>query len=413
MSHPADTQSYDASQRPVDLGRPKGPRQFADNLVKVLVWLAALLAIIPLLWILLTVAVKGAAPLFTSEPNYTKICAVGAKAPTDSGLMDFKRAPASDCDHGTGDAKWTWLAGGHYPAVGSFVEYNPVTPTTVDPNAPKQAIRIKGQNTNVTQAKAVVGIPGSDASGTIRQFSLQWWTQGQFGIDQNLGQGGGALHAIIGTLLIGLLTSVIAVPIAVLGAIYLIEYGRPRWLARAVSFMVDILTGVPSIVAALFVYALMFTVLGFDRSTLAASLALVLLMLPTVLRSTEEMLKLVPHSLREASYALGVPKWKTIVSVVIPTSYRGIATGVMLGIARVMGETAPLLILINYGVSVSGDVLSNNMGSLPMMIKKATDVAPTYPGAQRGWAAALTLILIVMGLNLIAKSIGRPKKSKR
>ena len=145
----------------------------------------------------------------------------------------------------------------------------------------------------------------------------------------------------------------IAVPIGVLGAILLVEYARGTKVARAVSFTVDILSGIPSIVAALFIYAFFITILGLGRSAVAVSLALVLLMLPVVLRSTEEMLKLVPDSLREASYALGVPKWKTILRVVIPTAFSGISTGVMLGLARVMGETAPLLILVSYAVGIN------------------------------------------------------------
>ena len=147
-----------------------------------------------------------------------------------------------------------------------------------------------------------------------------------------------------------LICAAIAVPLGVMGAILLIEYARGTKIARGVSFTVDILSGIPSIVAALFIYALFITIFGLGRSAIAVSCALVLLMLPVVLRSTEEMLKLVPDSLREASYALGVPKWKTIVKVVIPTAFGGIVTGVMLGLARVMGETAPLLILVSYAV---------------------------------------------------------------
>lgn len=181
-------------------------------------------------------------------------------------------------------------------------------------------------------------------------LTSSWWLQSQRGITPRR-EGGGAYHAIVGTLEIGLICALVAVPLGVLGAIFLIEYARGRRSARIVSFTVDILSGIPSIVAALFIYALFITVLGFGRSAVAVALALVLLMLPVVLRSTEEMLKLVPDSLREASYALGVPKWKTIVKVVIPTAFGGISTGIMLGLARVMGETAPLLILVSYAVS--------------------------------------------------------------
>jgi phosphate transport system permease protein len=238
-----------------------------------------------------------------------------------------------------------------------------------------------------------------------------WWLQSQRGITPRR-EGGGAYHAIVGTVEMALICAVIAVPLGVLGAIFLIEYARGTKVARAVSFTVDILSGIPSIVAALFIYALFITIFGFGRSSIAVSCALVLLMLPTVLRSTEEMLKLVPDSLREASYALGVPKWKTIVRVVIPTAFSGISTGVVLGLARVMGETAPLLILVSYAQGINFSPLSDTMGALPTMINSGRDQAPTMPGYERVWAAALTLILIVMLLNLLARGIARASKLK-
>ena len=242
-------------------------------------------------------------------------------------------------------------------------------------------------------------------------ITIEWWTQDLSGVTDR-SAGGGALAAIVGTLTIGLITGLIAVPIGVLGAVFLIEYGRGTKAARVVSFMVDILSGVPSIVAALFVYALIITTLGGNRSTFAASFALVLLMLPTVLRSTEEMLKLVPDSLREASYALGVSKWKTILMVVIPTAFSGIATGVVLGLARVMGETAPLLILVAYAQNLNLSPTVDTMATLPTLINRARNVAETLPGYERVWGAALTLILIVMGLNLLARWIARASRLK-
>jgi phosphate transport system permease protein len=238
-----------------------------------------------------------------------------------------------------------------------------------------------------------------------------WWLQSQRGITPRR-EGGGAYHAIVGTLEIGLICAVIAVPLGVLGAIFLIEYARGTRAARVVSFTVDILSGIPSIVAALFIYALFITIFGLGRSAIAVSCALVLLMLPTVLRSTEEMLKLVPDSLREASFALGVSKWKTIFKVVIPTAFSGISTGVVLGLARVMGETAPLLILVSYAVGINFSPTSDTMGALPTMINSGRDQAPTLPGYERVWAAALTLIIIVMLLNLLARGIARASKLK-
>ena len=194
----------------------------------------------------------------------------------------------------------------------------------------------------------------------------QWWTNSQAGITAAR-VGGGAAHAIQGTLLLALVTAVISVPIGVFTAVYLVEYGRGR-LARVVSFMVDILTGIPSIVAALFIYALWVSTIGFQRVPFAVALALVILMIPTVVRSTEEMLKLVPNELREASYALGVPKWKTIMKVVLPTAFSGIITGILLGLARVMGETAPLIILGPYTKVIASDLFGGLMATLPTMI---------------------------------------------
>jgi phosphate transport system permease protein len=232
----------------------------------------------------------------------------------------------------------------------------------------------------------------------------QWWTNSQKGITARR-EGGGAIHAIQGTLIQGLTTAVISVPIGVMTAIYLVEYGRGR-LAKAVSFMVDILTGVPSIVAGLFIYALWVTTFGFQRVGFAVCLALVLLMVPVVVRSTEEMLKLVPNELREAAYALGVPKWKTIVKVVLPTAFSGIITGILLGLARVMGETAPLLILGPYSKSIATDLFSGLMPTLPTMINQDRTES-LQPAVDRVWAAALTLILLILLLNLAGRVIAR------
>ncbi|GAA3603979.1 phosphate ABC transporter permease PstA [Kineosporia mesophila] len=241
-------------------------------------------------------------------------------------------------------------------------------------------------------------------------FDPHWWTNSQRGIVARVA-GGGAYHAIIGTLLQAAVTAIIAVPIAVFTAIYLVEYGRGK-LARTVSFMVDILTGIPSIVAALFIYAVWVTTFGLERVGFAVCLALVLLMIPVVVRSTEEMLKLVPNELREASYALGVPKWKTIFKIVLPTSFSGIVTGVLLGLARIMGETAPLLILGPYSKSINTDLFGGFMAALPTMINQ--DRVESYdPALNRVWAAALTLIVLVMVLNIAGRVIARRSKVSR
>jgi phosphate transport system permease protein len=250
-----------------------------------------------------------------------------------------------------------------------------------------------------------------------------WFTHSQRDITYK-DAGGGAYHAILGTFEQVLLCSIISVPIAVLVGIYLVEYGR-GWIARSTTFMVDILTGIPSIVAALFIYAVFVTALGGNRSGWLVALALVMLMIPVIVRTTEEMLKLVPNELREASYALGVPKWKTILRIVLPTAFTGILTGIVLGIARVAGETAPLLILVGYSPNINGNLFKGFQGSLPGMINdQFANIGNTqalvnghpvqiHYAADRMWGAALTLIIIVMALNLIARLIGRRSKITR
>jgi phosphate transport system permease protein len=243
-----------------------------------------------------------------------------------------------------------------------------------------------------------------------------WFTQ-DTGTRTFRDPGGGAVHAIIGTFEQILLCSLISVPIALMVGIYLVEYGRGP-LAKATTFMVDILSGVPSIVAALFIYAVFITSLHGQRGGWLVGLALVLLMIPVIVRTTEEMLKLVPNELREAAYALGVPKWKTIARVVVPTALTGIITGIVLGIARVAGETAPLLILVGYSPSTNGNLFGSGFqGSLPGMINdqvgnlgnnRSFTGQPIHNYAvDRLWGAALTLIIIVMTLNLIARLLGR------
>lgn len=241
-----------------------------------------------------------------------------------------------------------------------------------------------------------------------------WWTHSQAGMTAFVA-GGGAYHAIIGTLLQGLLCAAISIPIGIFVAIYLVEYGAGTRLGKLATFMVDILTGVPSIVAALFVYALWVATLGFHRSGFAVSLSLVLLMVPVIVRATEEMLRIIPMDLREASYALGAPKWKTITSIVIPTALSGIVTGILLALARVMGETAPLLILVGYSQAINFDMFHGFMGSLPGMMYDQTSAgagASAVP-TDRLWGAALTLILLIALLNVAARFGARifaPKK---
>jgi len=252
------------------------------------------------------------------------------------------------------------------------------------------------------------------ANGIKRIPYSNWWSQdlGNYLSDE---VGGGVLHAIIGSLLQGLVCAVIAVPIGMLVAIYLVEYGRGK-LMKATTFMVDILSGVPSIVAALFIYALWITTFGLPRSGFAVSLALVLLMIPVVVRSSEEMLRIVPDDLREASYALGVPKWKTIVKIVLPTALSGIIGGIMMALARVMGETAPLLVLVGYSAYTNWDIFSGEQAALPLLMNNervTNSMDPGSVGFDRIWGAALTLVLIIAIINLLATVFARlvaPKK---
>ncbi|MBD0673562.1 phosphate ABC transporter permease PstA [Streptomyces sp. CBMA156] len=225
------------------------------------------------------------------------------------------------------------------------------------------------------------------------------------------GPGGGIYHALIGTLeQVGLATA-IAAPIGLLTAVYLVEYGRGT-LAKSVTFFVDVMTGIPSIVAGLFILSLWNLALGFGYSGFSGSLALAILMMPVVVRSTEEMLKLVPNELREASYALGVPKWKTILRVVLPTAIGGITTGVMLAVARITGETAPVMMLVFGADYINNNPFDGPQQSLPMYIWTQYSQVNNDYGYARAWGAALVLIAFVMGLNLIARGIARWRSPK-
>jgi phosphate transport system permease protein len=235
-------------------------------------------------------------------------------------------------------------------------------------------------------------------------ISSTWWSRSLAGVLPEQFNGG-VYHAIYGTIIQALIAAVLAVPLGIMAAVYLVEYGRGRF-AKVTTFMVDILAGVPSIVAALFVFALWIATLGFEQSAFAVSLALVLLMLPVVVRNTEEMLKLVPDELREAAYALGIPKWKTIARIVVPTALPGIISGILLALARVMGETAPVLVLVGYARSINYDAFNGNMASLPLLVY--TELTnPEAAGRLRVWGAALTLILLVAALYLAAALVIR------
>jgi phosphate transport system permease protein len=231
-----------------------------------------------------------------------------------------------------------------------------------------------------------------------------WWSHSLRGVLPEQFSGG-VYHAIYGTLVQAAVAALLAVPLGFMTAVFLAEY-RSNRLARFTSFMVDVLAGLPSIVAALFIFSLWIATVGFEQSAFAVSLALVLLMLPIVVRSTEEMLKLVPNDLREASYALGIPKWKTIMRIVVPVAMPGIISGVLLSVARVMGETAPVLVLVGYSRSINVDIFNGNMASLPLLIYSELN-NPEHAGFLRVWGAALTLIIVVAVVYLAAAVANR------
>jgi phosphate transport system permease protein len=243
------------------------------------------------------------------------------------------------------------------------------------------------------------------SKGTAR-LDPEFFSSSMVGI---VGPGGGIYHAVWGTLIITGITAVMSIPVGLLTAIYLVEYGTGR-LKQWITFLVDVMTGIPSIVAGLFAYALFVIFFGPGvRMGSAGAVALSVLMIPVVVRSSEEVLKLVPNELREASYALGVPKWRTIVKVVLPTALAGLGTAITLAIARVIGETAPLLVTVGITNATNFDPFDGRMATLPVYAyyQLTQPGVPPQHGIDRAWSAALVLIVIVLVLNLIARLISR------
>jgi phosphate transport system permease protein len=241
----------------------------------------------------------------------------------------------------------------------------------------------------------------------LARFDVEFFTYSMRGVT---GAGGGAYAAIVGTLIITSVTAIISVPIGIMAAVYLVEYGKGTKLGRALTFFVDVMTGIPSIVAGLFAISLFTLFFGPGvRAGVIGSVALSVLMIPVVVRATEEMLRLVPNELREASYALGVSKWRTVTKVVIRTSIAGIVTGVTLAVARVIGETAPLLVTVGLTTSTNFNPFEGRMATLPVFsyYQYAQPGIPQQPYFDRAWASALVLIIIVMALNLVARVISR------
>jgi phosphate transport system permease protein len=263
----------------------------------------------------------------------------------------------------------------------------------------------------VTTAFALAMIPLVSLVWTVLEnglprFDSMFFTHSMFRV---VGEGGGAYHAILGTLIITALATAISVPIGLMTAIYLVEYATGR-LKRAITFFVDVMTGIPSIVAGLFAFALFTLLFGNDvRLGVMGAIALSVLMIPVVVRSCEEVLKLVPNELREASYALGVPKWRTVVKVVLPTAIAGLGTGITLSVARVVGETAPLLVTVGLITGTNLNPFDGRMATLPVFAYYQLTQPGTATEAfiDRAWTAALVLIILVMALNVVARLISR------
>lgn len=233
--------------------------------------------------------------------------------------------------------------------------------------------------------------------------SLNW----QFLTDRPrpVGEGGGIGNAIAGSLVLLLISSAIGLPLGICVGVYLAEIGRGRF-GGAVRFIVDTLTGIPSIVTGVFVYSII-VVPAKHFSALAGGVALALIMIPIVARTTEEMLKLVPHSLREGALALGAPQWRVTLGVVLPAAASGIATGAMLAIARISGETAPLLFTA-FGSRFFPESLNEPIASLTVQIYNYA-ISPYDEWHAQAWAATLVLMALVLGINVMVRFLTRRK----
>jgi phosphate transport system permease protein len=235
------------------------------------------------------------------------------------------------------------------------------------------------------------------------------WSGNFFTTDPNgnfLGYPGGIRSALLGSLEIVGLATVIAIPVGIGVALYLVEYGKSSWFAGLVRYFVDVMTGVPSIMFGLFIYIVL--VLSHIGGTFAAwkgAVALALLMLPIVVRSSEVVLQLVPDSLREAALALGAPRWRVVFRVVLPTAASGLVTGSLLAVARGMGETAPLLFTVSTAFGLTGS-LGQPMNTLPVQIFNDIQ-SPRNAVVDRAWGAALTLVVLVLIFNIVARLAAR------
>jgi phosphate transport system permease protein len=215
-------------------------------------------------------------------------------------------------------------------------------------------------------------------------------------------EGGGFLNGLIGTAIMVVLASVVSIPLGILGAVYLVEYGKKKWLANLIRFFSDVMTGVPSIFVGVFVYTALVVKFGYGAIMGAAALALI--MMPIILRSSEEMLKLVPSELKDASYALGAPKWQTITKVVLPSAAPGLTTGAMLAIARAAGETAPLIMTALGSLQLVTKLAGSPISSLTLQIYGGAG-QPFDAAQARAWAGALELLIIVLVFTVVARMV--------
>jgi phosphate transport system permease protein len=282
--------------------------------------------------------------------------------------------------------------------------YDPTAPLTASGNLRRRrAVSRLAQSGAVASAVLAVGVlgvvVGSVAQRGAGAISIDFLTKSPplFG-----GPGGGIAPAIVGTAVIVAVATVIAMPIGVLVAIYLSEFADPR-AARVVRLALDLLNGLPSVVVGLFVFGLL--VAGHKQSGFAAALALAIIMLPLIARSTEEMLLLVPRQLREAADALGVSRWRTVVGVVLPSALGGIVTGTILAVARAAGETAPLVFTCSiFGNQTTVDVFGTALPNIPVSIFVLSEQADPS-GYARAWGAALVLLAFILLTNIAARAL--------
>jgi len=262
----------------------------------------------------------------------------------------------------------------------------------------------------VTVGGIIAMLPVISILGTVAVRGLRGIYVGFFTNDMSLNSvndpldQGGILHAIIGTLLLIFFAMIISVPLGILTALYLTEIKGPG--SRLIRFLVQAMSGVPSIVAGLFIYSAFISGTGRGFSGFMGSLALAILMMPTVARTAEEVLLLIPRDLREAGLALGATQWRTVAMVVIPAAKSGLITAIILGIARIAGETAPLLFTTGGGDSVNANPFDGVMGSIPYAIWKAL-ISGSEESNARAWASIFVLLVIVFALFFVARRLGK------